>query len=265
MKQELINIMKSDKRLRLSFGQTITHYGIVLFMLFIVALSGKSIFEIYLFHTYSGIESPEELILDSLPFLGLALAFSIIQYRQLRFKEVNVSYTDHEFQEAIRRTVSDLGWLIKNNNKEFFRANRPWSWGSYGEMITIVKEKDRLLINSICDPNNMTSISSFGWNKRNVNSFLINLNETIQNIAVRQEVEEAINKKEWTFKKILVRLFAYPFCLFLIFFGVYMVLKPLTIRTIIAGVGAIVAATFYLYSDLKIIVTNKTNKKSPNR
>jgi hypothetical protein len=73
MKQELINIMKSDKRLRLSFGQTLTHYGIVLFMLFIVVLSGKSIIEIYLLHTYSGTESTEELILNSLPFLGLGV------------------------------------------------------------------------------------------------------------------------------------------------------------------------------------------------
>jgi hypothetical protein len=111
----------------------------------------------------------------------------------------------------------------------------------------------------------MSSIASFGWNKRNVNFFLRNLNETIQNITASQKVEEVISKKEWTLKKILIRLFAYPFCLFLIFFGVYMILKPLTIRTIIAGVGAIVAATFYLYSDLKIIVTNSANKKSPNR
>jgi uncharacterized membrane protein YcjF (UPF0283 family) len=265
MKQELINIMKSDKRLRLSFGQTLTHYGIVLFMLFIVVLSGKSIIEIYLLHTYSGTESTEELILNSLPFLGLAITFSIIQYRRLRFREINISYTDHQFQEAIKRTTSDLGWKIENNNKDLFKAYRPWSGGSYGEMITIIKEKDGLLINSICDPNSMSSIASFGWNKRNVNFFLRNLNETIQNITASQKVEEVISKKEWTLKKILIRLFAYPFCLFLIFFGVYMILKPLTIRTIIAGVGAIVAATFYLYSDLKIIVTNSANKKSPNR
>lgn len=256
--------MKPNKRLKLTFGQRLTHYGVVLFSLFIVCLYGKSIVEIYLTKTYTGVESAKEIIADSVPFLVLSIIFFIIQYRRLRFKEVDVSYTANQFQEAIKRTVNDLEWTVEKNNKNFFRAYRPWGGGSYGEMITIIREKDRFYINSICDPNNMSSIASFGWNKKNIKCFLTNLNEAIQNIAKTQPSVEVTNGNEWTFKKTFVRLLAYPFCLFLIFFGMYMILKPLTIRTIFAGIGAIVAAIFYLYSDIKTIMNN-LNKKSPNR
>ncbi len=63
-------------------------------------------------------------------------------------------------------------------------------------------------------------------------------------------------ENEWGLKRIIIRLLAYPFCIFLIVMGVYMILKPLTFRTIIAGFGIIAAASVYLYSDIKILTKN---------
>ena len=35
-------------------------------------------------------------------------------------------------------------------------AKSGFSWRSWGELITIIRDKDRILFNSICDPDNMT-------------------------------------------------------------------------------------------------------------
>ena len=122
------------------------------------------------------------MIKISLPFLFAAIIFAVIQNRRLNFKEINLKYTDEQFQESIERTIQDLEWRIDKNNKTFFRAIRPSNWsGSWGEMVTIIKEKDRLLINSICDPEHMSSVASYGWNRKNIKTFLKNINDVLNN------------------------------------------------------------------------------------
>lgn len=264
MKQEWTTSVKKTKRLKLTFNQTLTHYGIVLFLLFIVSLTGKSLIEIYLTNTYTGVRTAAELIKASLPFLILAVFFAFVQYRQLYFKEYKITYTDEQFKEAIERTVKDLEWRIDRDNKAFLKAYRRSNWtGSWGEMVTIIKEKDQLLINSICNPDSFSSIASYGWNRKNVKTFLNNLTDIINNKSAEQKIEKVT--KEWSAKKIVIRLFAYPFCIVLIIFSIYMILEPLTISTILAGFGAISIASIYLYSDIKILTMKNKKERSPNR
>jgi hypothetical protein len=252
MKKDWIPIMKKNKRLKLTTVQTLTHYGIVLLLLFIVSLTGWSLIEIYVTNTHTSVRTADELIKTSLTFLLLAVFFAFIQYKRLMFKEINLTFTEEQFQEAVRRTVKDLEWRIDRNNKTFFRAYRPWNWsGSWGEMVTIIKDKDRLLVNSICNPDSMSSVASYGWNRKNIQTFLKNLTDVLNNKPAEIKIEKVTN--EWSVKRIVIRLFAYPFCIFLIAFGVYMVLQPLTIRSIIAGLGAMTIASIYLYSDIKIL------------
>jgi hypothetical protein len=256
MKNEWLTIMKNNKRLKLTTIQTLTHYGIVLFLLFIVSLTGWSLIEIYLTDTYTGVRTADEIIKTSLPFLALAIIFAVIQYRRLNFIEIRVSHSDEQFQEAIDRTIKDLEWRVERNNKTFFRAVRPWNWtGSWGEMVTIIRDKDRVLINSICDPDHMSSVASYGWNRKNIKTFLKNFSDVLNSRP--EEIKEEKETNEWSFKRIVIRLFAYPFCIFLIVFGVYMVMVPLTIRTIIAGLGAMTISSIYLYSDIKLLTTKK--------
>ncbi|MDG1476652.1 MAG: hypothetical protein P8Q14_05870 [Vicingaceae bacterium] len=247
--------MKKNKRLKLTTIQTLTHYGIVIFLSLIVSLTIWSLIEIYVTDTYTGVLTAGELIKSSLPFLFAAIIFALIQNRRLNFKEVNLTYTDEQFQETIQRTIKDLEWRIDKNNKTFFRANRPWNWsGSWGEMVTIIKEKDGLLLNSICDPNHMSSVFSYGWNRKNIKTFLKNLNDVLNNRPAEIKIEKVT--KEWSLKRILIRLIAYPFCLFLICIGFYAILNPISWKTPAAGIGAIIAAAIYLYSDIKILMTN---------
>ncbi len=255
--------MKKNKRLKLTTIQTLTHYGIVLLLLFIVCLSGWSLIEIYVTNTYPGVRTADELIRSSLPFLLLAILFAFIQHRRLKFKEVNLTITEEQFQEAVERTAKELEWRIDKNNKAFFRAFRPWNWtGIGGEMVSIIKGKDHLLVNSICNPDSMSSVASYGWNRKNVKTFLKNLTDVLNNKPAEIKIEKVIN--EWSVKRVVIRILAYPFCIFLIVLGVYMVLQPLTIRTVISGLGAMTLAIIYLYSDIKILKTKNKNDRSRN-
>jgi hypothetical protein len=77
-----------------------------------------------------------------------------------------------------------------------------------------------------------------------------------------QETEVDLNEKEWTLKKILIRMIAYPFCLFMVGIGIYMILHPAPGWPLqrIAGVGLIYFGIYYLYIDVKIIL--KKSKSS---
>jgi len=256
MKREWIDIMKQTKRLKLSRWQTLDHFFIVLFILFIPGLTLYSLFEIYVTETYEGVRTTDELIVTAWPWIIPAVAFYFIQKRRLRFREVKVECSDQEFQEAIERTAKEYEWQIELNDNNIFRAYRPWNWtGSWGEMVTIIKDKDRLYLNSICDPNKMSSVASFGWNKRNIDTFLKNLIDVKKDIPIQEKIEKPENV--WTFKKIIIRLLAYPFCLFLIGLGVYMIFNPVNWKSQGAGIGAMAIAGIYLYSDLKMIMKNK--------
>jgi len=73
--------------------------------------------------------------------------------------------------------------------------------------------------------------------------------------------EVDLNEKEWTLKKILIRLIVYPFCLFMVWAGVSMILRPMNWRSRFAGVGLIYFGIYYLYIDIKIIL-KKTKQYS---
>jgi hypothetical protein len=255
MKKEWIDIMKQTKRLKLSRGQGFTHFFIVFLILFIPGMNLFNLFEIYVTNTYDGVRTSEELISSGWLWIIPAIIFYFIQKRRLRYRDVKVKYTNQEFEEAIERTAKEYEWQIEFNNKNIFRAYRPWNWtGSWGEMITIIKVKDKLLLNSICDPNTISSVASFGWNKRNIDTFLKNLIDVKKDIPFHEKIEQP--EKEWTLKKILIRLFTYLSCIILIGLGLYMYFNPVDWKSQGAGIGAITIAVIYLYSDLKMVIKN---------
>ena len=64
-------------------------------------------------------------------------------------------------------------------------------------------------------------------------------------------------------KKNIVRVFAYLFCAFLIWFGFdIFTSSPITLKDKLRGIGMIVAACVYLISDIRILIIKN---KPPNR
>jgi uncharacterized membrane-anchored protein len=67
----------------------------------------------------------------------------------------------------------------------------------------------------------------------------------------------------WALKKTIVRVFAYLFCVFLIWLGFYTLTNsPTTLKDKLRGIGEIVAGCVYLYVDIRILISKN---KRPNR
>ena len=170
--QELI---KQTKRLSLPFWQQVTHYFIVPFLLISPAC-------FLLYGVKAHFEGREvDNYWAGVPFLILAIIFYLIQKRRLQFREVRIAYTEEDFQQALEKTVEDLQWQVVQNTSKVMRAHRPSNWtGSLGEMITIIKDKNLLLLNSIADPTRQGSVVTYGWNRKNINTFLLHMATTLK-------------------------------------------------------------------------------------
>lgn len=173
-----IALMRQTGNIKLFKWEVFWHYSVVLFFL----LSPISLvwdFIQYYQGTYHGVRSPHERLWIMIPFVIIAVIFYFIQRNRLKLKSYTISATADQFKEAFEKTAEELGWSVEQQDRSFIRAHRSWNWAtSWGELITIVREKDRILINSICDPNAIfISVVSDGWNKRNVKTFIKNLEE----------------------------------------------------------------------------------------
>jgi hypothetical protein len=80
-------------------------------------------------------------------------------------------------QKVIGKTANELGWKSRINRGDLIikSTNPSWLSGSWGEQVTIILDDNRLLINSICDPNKKASIISIGRNKKNINRLIENV------------------------------------------------------------------------------------------
>ncbi|MFP3596950.1 hypothetical protein [Chryseobacterium sp. SIMBA_029] len=68
---------------------------------------------------------------------------------------------------------------------------------------------------------------------------------------------------EQTLKMSIMRVFAYLFCVFLIWLGFYtLTSSPTTTKDKLRGSGEIVAGCVYLFVDIRILITKN---KRPNR
>jgi len=247
-----IQIMEQQRRLKLDFGQTCTHYAIVALLLVIPCLSAYDLCSLYIFHNYKGVQSGSEICQLGLPFLLFAIFIFFIQIHTLKFKEIKVNHSEEQFKEVVERTAKQLEWRIEKSEGDFVRARRGGDYwdGDTGEMITIIRTDHNILINSICDPDNRPSFTWFASNGKNVKVFLQNLKAVINGIPESPGVPEK-PEKEWSISKILTRIILYPLCIGLIILSVVMLIH--------SGSGAIYfiitsgLALTYLYSDLSMI------------
>jgi hypothetical protein len=129
--------------------------------------------------TYNGTRSATELISVGLPFLILALFFYILQRKRLKFLELPIAISENDLDEAVKKAGETLGLKFLIWEGKIIQAVRPNPQGKFTELITLLKDGDTLLINSIGYPeNNSGGISFYTRNRINVRILLANLNET---------------------------------------------------------------------------------------
>ena len=164
--------MIQTKRLTLSKWQMFWHFSVVPFILITPIMSAIAIFQIKVSGTYTGVRTTEEHFNAGWPWLFLAAAFGIIQYRRLNLKRIDVRLTDEGFKQTFKALAKGMNWQIESFTSNILIAKTGFSWASWGERITIIRDKDFILINSICDPDNHPSVTSWGRNRKNIDTIV---------------------------------------------------------------------------------------------
>jgi hypothetical protein len=166
-----IQRIKDTETLVLTKGQTFWHYSIVPFLLIVPLLTTVDVFKYYVTHTYTAVRPIEDLISTGYVWILPAISFFFIQKRRLKFKTIGISVDQDTFKETVEQTAKKMEWKFENVITDTVVAKSDFSWRSWGEQITIIWCRDKILFNSICDPNNRPSITSFGMNKVNRKTF----------------------------------------------------------------------------------------------
>ncbi|MGK6351601.1 hypothetical protein [Parapedobacter sp. DT-150] len=179
-----MNKKQATDRIKLTKWQLFWHFSVVPFLLILPVATIIDIIRMYLDDTYRPVPAEEELLWIVVIFIGMALISFFIQRVRLRFKVFDIQYNDEQFDNALKMTCENLEWTILTKRKSYVRASRRWDWSSsWGELITIKRKKDKILINSICDPDAIPSVISYGWNKHNVRTFMGNLKKQSEAVS----------------------------------------------------------------------------------
>lgn len=181
MTQAQIQRMKDTETLVLSKGQTFWHYSIVPFLLIVPVLTTIDVFKFYVTHTYRAARPIDEMISTGYIWILPAIAFYFIQRRRLKFKIINVAVDRETFEKAVDKTAKELEWQFEEVTDDTIVAKSGFSWRSFGEQITIIWSKDKILFNSICDPDNRPSVTSAGMNRVNRKLFEKFINQNAAN------------------------------------------------------------------------------------
>lgn len=168
--------MKDTNRLGLSKWQLLWHYSVVLFILIVPILNLYSVYEIEVAHTYTGVRSTQDHLRVGLPWIIPALATGIIQYQRLNFKKLKAELSGDEFKLLVMEAGKEMKWNFINLTKDYAIAVTGFNWASWGERITIIRKRDEILFNSICDPDNRPSVTSWGQNRKNLNAIKKRIN-----------------------------------------------------------------------------------------
>ena len=169
MNKEQINIAKNLETLKLYGWRYFTHFQIFymalmfpIMILFVKVLKFKNFYfsqnELYFYFT--------------LGIICTLLYF--IQKKKLKFKTIKSNHSKEKIFECIDKVAEKLKWFPEEVTDEYIIAKTHPSFfsGSWGEEITIVFDGNKILINSICDPDKKSSIVSMGRNKKNVDKLI---------------------------------------------------------------------------------------------
>ncbi len=172
MTERQIELSLQTNKLQLKFWDKVSHFGIVGFLLFIPLL-------FLFFHLKDFLNgTPKQIRQGKISFIVvptlLAILFYKLQSDRLKFREVFTSLSRQQLTEIIEKVGDKLKWYPEEISENLIVAKTHPSFfsGSWGEQITILFDTNRVLVNSICDPDKKISVVSMGRNKKNVNTLI---------------------------------------------------------------------------------------------
>ena len=177
MTNEQIKYSINTGEMKLGNWDKFTHYGIV-YSLFIIPVM---LIFFYFKDCFQGTARPireVEIWFIIIPSI-LGVLFYRLQKSRLKFKSIETKLTRDELGLIIEKVANELEWTPYVNNKKIIIAKTHPSFfsGSWGEQITILFDKNRVLINSICDPDKRSSVVSMGRNKKNMKRLIVEISK----------------------------------------------------------------------------------------
>lgn len=179
MKQERIRHSIETRELKLLLWEKCIHYGIVIFLfslpVLVIYFQLKDYFEGVSIH-----KTQTQLWILIIPSI-VGILFYRIQRNKLKLKIVETKLTREKIGQIVEKVGKELEWYPHIVDKNIIIAKtHPGFWsGSFGEQISILFDKDRVLINSICDLESKSSVVSMGRNKDNEDKLI----EEIRNVS----------------------------------------------------------------------------------
>lgn len=172
MEKKLLPKAISTQRVILDEDESNTHYAgvkkIALFPLFFGLavlwdlFGGKGVVNLpFILHLFFG-------------FSTFVLILLYFQWNRLAFKTKTTTLSRKDINPIIDEIAKELEWKVNVNKKNIVKAYTYPSFfsGSWGEMITILFDGDKVMINSICNPDAQSSMSSMGRNRKHEKRFL---------------------------------------------------------------------------------------------
>ncbi|PIA81741.1 hypothetical protein BFR04_13495 [Gaetbulibacter sp. 4G1] len=150
MTTEEIKYSLTSKYLKLNFLDKLNHYGKTSIFLIVpivfIFLKTRSLF------TDEKVNSGNKILILVGVFTILGILFLIIQRRQLKFKSIRTRLPEKELIDIIKDVCDEKEWTIYDFGKNYLKIKTfsDLLTGSFGEDITIILDKNRVLINSKC-------------------------------------------------------------------------------------------------------------------
>lgn len=155
-------------RLNLTVDAALTHYGIVFYLLLIPVM--LIIFGLYGVYTGDSVTFSSAWAWIIVIPMVLALLIAQSQYNKLRFLEMTTSLSYERIYKIIEEVSQTNGWVPDHIEPDCFIGHTTPGLlsGSWGEQIIVVFDNRRILINSICDLNKRSAVTSFGRTTKNI-------------------------------------------------------------------------------------------------
>lgn len=172
MTKEKVKYGLENRELKLSFWEKVQHYGIVGFCFIMPVTFAFKHLKDYFENSPKPIKSGEIWFLIIPTLLGIL--FFYLQKSRLKFKEVNTNLNKSQLKKIINKVAEELEWHIYvSNSKVIIAKTHPgFLSGSWGEQITILFDYKKILVNSVCDLDEKSSIVSMGRNRQNENKLI---------------------------------------------------------------------------------------------
>jgi hypothetical protein len=173
-------------KLALSGWEWFTHFEPAFALAFIASLMPA--FSVYDLLTVGEIVLPDSVpkvffVATVIPATAAVLLYTYRQ-RELILTRIDTDRSRQEITTAIVELAGKNDWEVRNKTKRYMVLRthpRFWS-GSWGERMTVLFEKDKVWVNSICDPEKQASVVSMGRNRQNVAALIVTIRSIPTNV-----------------------------------------------------------------------------------